>query len=77
MDGCAGDKLTIVEGTETIDISLISTRRISGHLYHLFNKEVIEDLKLLLHTGTPADQRTGLERLEHDGMPYWRLLSTD
>ena len=75
--GEAGDKLTIVEGAETIDISLISTRRISGHLYHLFNKEVIEDLKLLLHTGTPADQRPGLKKLEHEGMVYWRLLPTD
>jgi len=75
--GEAGDNLTIVEGVETVDISFISIRRLSGHLYHLFNKEVIEDLKLLLHDGTPAERRPGLKKLEHDGLEYWQLLPDD
>ena len=40
-------------------------------------KEVIKDLKLLLHAGTPADRHTGLKKLAHEGMLYRRLLPDD
>lgn len=72
--GEAGDALTILEGVETIDISLLSIQRLSGHIYHLSNKEVIEDLELLLHSKSPADKRPRLKKIEHEGMPYWQLL---
>lgn len=75
--GQAGENLTVFEGVESIDISNIVTRRLSGHLYHLFNPEVIDDLTELLHTGKPADQRTRLVELDHNGLPYWQLRSED
>ncbi len=53
-------------GVDIIDISGISMRRPSGHLYHLFNEEVIHDLIVLLHTGKKAKQRDGLRRMEGD-----------
>ena len=65
--------LTVLEGVETIDISPVGIRRFSGHIYHLFNPEVIEDLTRLLHTGKPASQRPGLEPVDRDGLTYWRL----
>ena len=72
--GQAGENLHVLEGVETIDISQISTRRMSGHLYHLFNPEVIDDLTLLLHTGQPAAQRPGLQPAEHNGLPYYQMI---
>jgi len=74
--GEAGENLTVLEGVETIDISSISNRRISGHLYHLFNPEVIEDLKQLLHTGEAASRRPSLKEAHHDNLPYWRMMTS-
>lgn len=72
--GEAGDSLTTFVGVETIDISLISLQRISGHVYHLSNKEVIDDLGLLLQTNTPANQRPRMQKKEHQGVTYWRMV---
>lgn len=72
--GEAGDSLSTFAGVETIDISSLSLQRISGHVYHLSNQEVIEDLKVLLHTKALPDQRSVLQKLEKDGLPYWQLL---
>ena len=66
-------KIRAHEGVETIDISAVGTRRLSGHIYHLFNPQVIGDLAQLLHTGAPADERSALERVDNDGRPFWRL----
>lgn len=71
--GMAGEHLTVLEGVETIDISPVGIRRFSGHVYHLFNPEVIEDLTELLHTGKPSGQRPGLEAVDKAGLTYWRL----
>ena len=71
--GEAGDNLTVLEGVETIDISNINNRRISGHLYHLFSPEVIEDLTQLLHTGEAASRRPLLKAAKHDDLPYWQM----
>jgi hypothetical protein len=59
---------------ESIDISGISTRRISGHLYHLFNPEVIRDLTMLLHSGEPANRRPSLQPSDQNGVPYWLMM---
>ena len=75
--GQAGKDLTIFEGVESIDISAISLRRFSGHIYHLFNPEVIEDLIELLTTGTSAAGRSRLEATEKEGLDYWLLQSRD
>lgn len=72
--GMAGKYLTVFEGVETIDISQISNRRISGHLYHLFNAEVIEDLTQLLHTGETASKRLSLKAATHNGLPFWQMI---
>ncbi len=72
--GEAGASLTTFAGVETIDISLISLQRISGHVYHLSNKAVIDDLGLLLRANTPADDRPGLERRKQAGITYWQMM---
>lgn len=75
--GQAGGDLNILEGVETIDISDINSRRISGHLYHLFSPEVIEDLTQLLHTGEAASKRTLLKEAIHNDLPYWRMKAVE
>jgi len=72
--GEAGAALTTFDGVETVDISLISLQRLSGHVYHLSNKEVIDDLVALLHTKLPADKRPRMQKRNHDGIAYWRLM---
>jgi esterase/lipase superfamily enzyme len=72
--GQAGEQLRILDGVEMVDISALNSTRISGHLYHLFNPEVIEDLIELLNQGKPADQRTSLVRSSRNGLPYWLLV---
>ena len=71
--GQAGEDLTVLEGVETIDISGIAARRFSGHIYHLFNPAVIDDLTILLNTGQPAQERPSLTRDTLDGRPFWRM----
>lgn len=75
--GQAGENLQVFDGVESIDISRIATWRMSGHLYHLFNPEVIADLTELLHTGKPAQQRPRLKKMVHDGLPYWEMQPQD
>lgn len=75
--GEAGDYLTVLKGVKTIDISNISHRRYSGHLYHLFTPEVIADLTRLLHTGEPTRNRPALQPESRNGLPYWRMVSAE
>ena len=72
--GEAGEYLTILPGIETIDISAITNRRVSGHLYHLFDPEVIADLSLLLNSGKSAEKRSSLQQTGKDGAIYYRML---
>jgi hypothetical protein len=62
---------------ESIDISAIGTRRFSGHIYHLFNPEVIDDLAELLRTGKSAAQRSRLTLARKEGLRYWLLQPGD
>jgi esterase/lipase superfamily enzyme len=75
--GQAGEELTIFEEVESIDISAISLRRFSGHIYHLFNPEVIDDLTELLTTGKSAEHRSRLTATEKGGLRYWLLQPAD
>ncbi len=75
--GEAGDNLTVIEGIETIDISPSGTRRLSGHIYHLFNPAVVKDLTKLIETGEPASQRPGLLEATWKGLSFWRMKETD
>lgn len=75
--GQAGEHMTVIDGVETIDISNVNTRVLSGHIYHLFNPQVIDDLTQLLNTGKPASQRPTLESASKNGISYWRLITKE
>jgi esterase/lipase superfamily enzyme len=75
--GEAGEHLAVLEGIDTIDISPAGRRRMSGHIYHIFNPAVVNDLRQLLATGNPPAQRSGLIRAERNGMLYWRIQPAD
>ena len=75
--GQAGEALTIFEEVETIDISGINLRRFSGHIYHLFNPEVIDDLTELLTTGKSAAHRSRLKATRKGGLDDWLLEPRD
>ena len=75
--GEGGENLAVFDDVETIDISAMTNRRISGHLYHLFNPEVIRDLTELLHNGTVPAQRPWLKEDSLNGKPYWRLTAEE
>jgi esterase/lipase superfamily enzyme len=47
-------------GVAVVDLSAMEMKEISGHLYHLYNPAVVEDLRGLLGTlqGSPVFQRT-------------------
>lgn len=56
-------------GVTVVDVSAVKVRDITGHLYHLYNPAVVEDLKRLLGTfdGDGAYRRVavdGMQRLE-------------
>ncbi|MFV9615554.1 MAG: hypothetical protein ACNYZG_06330, partial [Gammaproteobacteria bacterium] len=53
-----------------IDISDVPVQYPSGHLYHLYNDEVVADLHQLLNENKPATARSNLK---HSGENYWRL----
>lgn len=73
--GESSESLLSVEGVEFIDISKITNRRISGHLYHLFSDEVIQDLISLLHTGKRAGERDNLEKIKGGAEHYTLRLA--
>jgi esterase/lipase superfamily enzyme len=72
--GEGGEYITVVDDIETIDISNISNRRLSGHLYHLFDPEVISDLTDLLRTGKKAAERKNLQITDSDDGVYYKLM---
>ena len=68
--GEAGKHLEGLKGVEIIDLSDIPVRAPSGHVYHLYQSIVTEDLDQLINQNKPAAQRRNL-RLE--GGNQWRL----
>ena len=60
--GEAGDKLVLIKGMDTIDVSLADGREMTGHLYHLYNDNVRNDLRSLLADGIPVSKRPNLKR---------------
>jgi len=72
--GVTGAHLRNLDGIEIIDVSAIGRRRASGHLYHLYNKIVINDLDQLLNKDKPASARSGLQRDLQLGGNYWKLV---
>ena len=68
--GEAGDHLQDLSGVEIIDVSHIPIRVPSGHVYHLYQNSVAEDMVQLLHHNLPAAQRENLKQI---GENLWRL----
>jgi len=61
-----------LEHTTVIDVTPTGTNDISGHLYHMLNPAVIEDLRALLRTD-PADAERSFRRMPLDTPGFWRL----
>lgn len=72
--GQAGKDLSVIDGVDTIDISLMESNRLSGHLYHLYSPQIIKELKQLLHTGEPPERRPSLKILYKEGLPFWQMV---
>ena len=68
--GEAGEHLENLNGIEIIDISDIPIRGPSGHLYHLNQSIMTEDLDQLINENKPAAQRSNLKQ---SGENQWRL----
>jgi len=68
--GESGSHLDGLTGVDIIDLSEISVRYPSGHVYHLYNDIVASDLFQLLDSGKPASQRSNLKQ---EGENYWLL----
>jgi esterase/lipase superfamily enzyme len=61
-----------LEHATVIDVTPTGTNDISGHLYHMLNPAVIEDLRLLLATD-PADTERAFRRVPQGTPGFWRL----
>jgi esterase/lipase superfamily enzyme len=61
-----------VEHTTVIDVTPAGTTDITGHLYHMLNPAVIEDLRVLLETD-PADASRSFHRVPGNTPGFWRL----
>ncbi len=68
--GESGSHLSGLKGIEIIDISDIPVHYPSGHVYHLYNEYVINDLTRILKHGETASQRRALKQTDKY---YWRL----
>ena len=58
--GETGNDVALLEGVEVIDISDIPVRSPTGHLYHIYNPEVWDELDQLLNEGKGATERRNL-----------------
>jgi esterase/lipase superfamily enzyme len=72
--GQAGDHLEGLNGIEIIDLSDIPIRVPSGHVYHLYQSLVTEDLDQLINQNKPAAHRTNLKQV---GENLWRLQKAE
>lgn len=71
--GESGEHLDGLTEINIIDVSDMPVRYLSGHVYHLYHKAVVNDLAQLLNEGIPASKRSNLKQT---GKNYWRLQST-
>ena len=75
--GEAGENLVVMQGLDTIDVSISAGREVTGHLYHLYNDRVRADLGFLLRDNMAADKRPFLKKHIKDGLPFWLLMPAD
>ena len=68
--GQPGAHLDFLTGVEIIDISDFPIRSPTGHIYHLYQKVVIDDLGQLLNEDKSASQRLDLKQTAEN---YWNL----
>jgi esterase/lipase superfamily enzyme len=68
--GESGNDVSRIAGVEVIDLSNLPSDSPTGHLYHIYSKEVGADLAQLLDEGKPASARAGLVS---DGAYLWHL----
>ena len=68
--GEAGNDVSRLDDVEVIDISDLSVRDLTGHLYHIYNAALGADLRQLLNEAKAADAR---ENLTPAGPNLWRL----
>lgn len=61
----------LLEGIEVIDTNDLPFTSANGHLYHIYNKEVGEDVSQLVNESKSASFRRNLEQVEGN---LWRLL---
>jgi esterase/lipase superfamily enzyme len=71
--GQAGERLLVLPGIETVDVTPVGRYHPSGHEYHYYHPMVAADLIELLAEDTPPSGRPNLERREHRGLTYWAL----
>jgi esterase/lipase superfamily enzyme len=72
--GEAGEHLEGLNGVEIIDLSDIPIRVPSGHVYHLYQNIVAEDLAQILNHNKPAAQRKNLKQVSDN---QWRLQKVE
>ena len=71
--GEAGNDISKLPGVEVIDLSELPTESPTGHLYHIYSKEVGQDLNQLLNEGKSAAERRNLVQT---GDNSWSLMRT-
>jgi esterase/lipase superfamily enzyme len=67
--GESGEKIVLLDGVDTIDVSAIDTNLV-GHFYYGDNRSVLSDMFNLMK-GQPATDRFGLKKRTKDRRPYW------
>ncbi len=65
----SGEKIVLLDGVDTIDVSAIDTNLV-GHFYYGDNRSVLSDMFNLIK-GQPATDRFGLKKRTKDRRPYW------
>lgn len=68
--GEAGNDVSTLTGVEVIDLSGLPASGPTGHLYHIYSRDVGADLDQLLNGDKPAAARQNLVRI---GKNSWRL----
>jgi len=72
--GEAGNDVSKLAGVEVIDLSDLPADSPTRHLYHIYSKDVGDDLGQLLNEGKQAEARGNLLRA---GSNIWRLQQAD
>lgn len=72
--GEAGNDVANLEGVEVIDLSELPVRSPTGHLYHVYNQEVGDDLNQLLNEGKRPHERKNMLYVSDN---LWTLLPNE